>query len=56
MCAITRAIYRTLGLPTRTGVDKIGAELYAARQKSAGSTITVIKVPGLELFNADKIP
>ena len=33
----TRAIYRTLGLPTRTGVDKNkGAELYAARQKERG--------------------
>jgi len=53
----TRAIYRTLGLPTRTGVDKNKVLSYMQHdKKSAGSTITVIKVPGLGCWRADKIP
>ena len=53
----TRAIYRTLGLPTRTGADKNKVLSYMQHdKKSAGSTITVIKVPGLGCWRADKIP
>ena len=53
----TRAIYRTLGLPTRTGVDKNKVLSYMQHdKKSTGSTITVIKVPGLGCWRADKIP
>ena len=53
----TRAIYRTLGLPTRTGVDKNKVLSYMQHdKKSAGSTITVIKVPGLGCWRADKLP
>ena len=53
----TRAIYRTLGLPTRTGVDNNKVLSYMQHdKKSAGSTITVIKVPGLGCWRADKIP
>ena len=53
----TGAIYRTLGLPTRTGVDKNKVLSYMQHdKKSAGSTITVIKVPGLGCWRADKIP
>ena len=53
----TRALYRTLGLPTRTGVDKNKVLSYMQHdKKSTGSTITVIKVPGLGCWRADKIP
>ena len=53
----TRAIYRTLGLPTRTGVDKNKVLSYMQHdKKSAGSTITVIKVPGLGCWRAETIP
>ena len=49
---------RTNGLlPTRTGVDKNKVLSYMQHdKKSAGSTITVIKVPGLGCWRADKIP
>ena len=53
----TRANYRTLGLPTRTGVDKNKVLSYMQHDnKCAGSTITGIKVPGLGGGRADKIP
>lgn len=53
----TRAIYRTLGLPTRTGVDKRKVLGYMQHdKKSAGATITVIRVPGLGCWRADTLP
>ena len=52
-----RAVLRKLGLPVRTGVDKHKALDYMRHdKKSAGSTITVIKVPGLGCWRADTIP
>lgn len=52
-----RAIYRTLGLPTRTGVDKQKVLGYMRHdKKSGGSTITIIKCPGLGCWRADKLP
>ena len=53
----TRAIYRTLGLPTRTGVDKNKVLSYMQHDKKAsGDHITVIKCPGLGCWRADKLP
>lgn len=53
----TRAIYRTLGLPTRTGVDKRKVLSYMQHdKKSAGATITVIRVPGLGCWRVDTLP
>lgn len=52
-----RAVYRTLGLPTRLGGDK--EKILAAMRhdkKSRGDTITVIRVPGLGCWRADVIP
>ncbi len=52
-----RAVLRKLGLPVRTGVDKHKVLDYMRYdKKSAGSTITVIKVPGLGCWRADTIP
>lgn len=52
-----RAVLRKLGLPVRTGVDKHKVLDYMHHdKKSAGSTITVIKVPGLGCWRADTIP
>lgn len=52
-----RAVLRKLGLPVRTGVDKHKVLDYMRHdKKSAGSTITVIKVPGLGCWRADTIP
>lgn len=53
----TRAIYRSLGLPVRTGVDKHKVLEYMQHdKKSQGDTITVIRVPGLGCWRADRIP
>ena len=52
----TRAVMRTLGLPVRTGVDKHKVLGYMQHdKKSRGDSITVIKVPGLGCWRADKI-
>lgn len=51
-----RAVYRTLGLPTRTGVDRHRVLGYMQHdKKSGGGSITVIRVPGLGCWRADKI-
>ena len=53
----TRAIMRKLGLPTRTGFDKQKVlEQMHHDKKGRGDTITIIKVPGLGCWRADKIP
>ena len=52
-----RAIYRTLGLPTRVGVNKTKVLEYMQHdKKTCGSSITVIKCPGLGCWQAEKIP
>lgn len=52
-----RAIYRTLGLPTRTGANKAKVLEYTQHDKKArGSSITVIKCPGLGCWRADTLP
>lgn len=52
----TRAVMRTLGLPVRTGVDKHKVLGYMRHdKKSRGDSITVIRVPGLGCWRADKI-
>ena len=52
----TRAVMRTLGLPVRTGVDKHKVLGYMQHdKKSCGDSITVIRVPGLGCWRADKI-
>ena len=52
----TRAVMRTLGLPVRTGVYKHKVLGYMQHdKKSRGDSITVIKVPGLGCWRADKI-
>lgn len=52
-----RAIYRTLGLPTRTGANKAKVLEYMQHDKKArGSSITVIKCPGLGCWRADTLP
>ena len=51
-----RAIYRTLGLPVRTGVSKEKVLQYMLHDKKAGGdSITVIKCPGLGCWRADKL-
>ena len=53
----TRAVYRRLGLPTRTGFDK--EKVYAEMihdKKAQGSQITIIKVPGLGCWRAETVP
>ena len=53
----TRAIYRTLGLPTRTGANKEKVLAYMQHDKKArGDSITIIKCPGLGCWRADKLP
>ena len=53
----TRAVLRKLGLPVRTGVNKKKVLEYMRHdKKGAGSTITVIRVPGLGCWYADTIP
>ncbi len=53
----TRAIYRKMGLPTRCSYnkDKVIAEMAHDKKAQSGS-ITIIKVPGLGCWRADKIP
>src|SRR5699024_2728210 len=52
-----RAIYRTLGLPTRTGANKAKVLEYMQHdKKTQGDRITVIKCPGLGCWRADTIP
>ena len=52
-----RAIYRTLGLPVRTGVSKEKVLHYMLHDKKAGNgTITVIKCPGLGCWRAETLP
>ena len=51
-----RAIYRTLGLPTRTGANKAKVLEYMQHdKKTQGDHITVIKCPGLGCWRADTI-
>ena len=53
----TRAVLRKLGLPVRTGVDKHKVLEYMHHdKKSGGSSITVIRVPGLGCWRADTLP
>jgi 3-dehydroquinate synthase len=53
----TRAVYRVLGLPTRTAYNKQKVLDYMRHdKKSVGDSITVIKVPGLGCWRADKLP
>ncbi|MGN0983261.1 MAG: 3-dehydroquinate synthase family protein [Gemmiger sp.] len=53
----TRAIYRTLGLPTRTAFDKQKVLDYMRHDKKGrGDSITVIRVPGLGCWRADTLP
>ena len=53
----TGAIYRTLGLPTRAGANREKVLAYMQHDKKAsGSSITVIKCPGLGCWRADKLP
>ena len=50
------AIYRTLGLPTRTGANKAKVLEYMQHdKKTRGDHITVIKCPGLGCWRADTI-
>ena len=53
----TRAVYRRLGLPLRTGFDKekVLAEMLHDKKAQDGR-ITVIKVPGLGCWRADTLP
>ncbi len=53
----TRAVYRRLGLPLRTGYDKekVLAEMLHDKKAQSGQ-ITVIKVPGLGCWQAKTIP
>ena len=52
-----RAVYRTLGLPTRMGgsKDKVLQQMLHDK-KLHGDTITVIKCPGLGCWRADELP
>ena len=52
-----RAVYRRLGLPTRTTYDKekVLAEMLHDKKAQSGQ-ITVIKVPGLGCWRAETIP
>ena len=53
----TRAIYRTLGLPTRAGANREKVLAYMQHdKKTSGDHITVIKCPGLGCWRADKLP
>ena len=53
----TRAIYKTLGLPTRTAYNSRKVlEFMRHDKKAAGGSITIIKVPGLGCWRADKLP
>ena len=52
-----RAVYRRLGLPTRTTYDKekVLAEMLHDKKAQSGQ-ITIIKVPGLGCWRAETIP
>ena len=52
-----RNVYRRLGLPTRTAYDKekVLAEMLHDKKAQDGQ-ITIIKVPGLGCWRADKLP
>ena len=52
-----RGVYRRLGLPTRTAYDKekVLAEMLHDKKAQDGQ-ITIIKVPGLGCWRADKLP
>ena len=52
----TLAVYRKLGLPTRAGYDKgkVLAQMLHDKKAQSGS-VTVIKVPGLGCWQAEKI-
>ena len=52
-----RAVYRRIGLPTRTtyNKEKVLAEMLHDK-KAQGGQITVIKVPGLGCWRAETIP
>ena len=53
----TRAVYRRLGLPTRTGFDK--EKVYAEMlhdKKAQGGQITLVKVPGLGCWRTETVP
>ncbi len=53
----TRAVMRALGLPTRAAYDKQKVlEQMRHDKKGRGDSITVIRVPGLGCWRADKIP
>ena len=52
-----KAVYRRLGLPTRTGYDK--AKVYEAMthdKKSRGGTVRLVKVPQLGTFRIVTVP
>ena len=53
----TRAVMRALGLPTRASYDKhkVLAQMRHDK-KGRGGSITVIRVPGLGCWRADKLP
>lgn len=51
-----KAVYRTLGLPSRASYSKQKVlEFMRHDKKGNGATITVIKVPGIGCWRADKI-
>ena len=52
-----RAVYRRLGLPTRTTYDKekVLAEMLHDKKAQSGQ-ITIIKVPGLGCWRAETSP
>lgn len=53
----TRAVMRALGLPTRAVYDKQKVlEQMRHDKKGRGDSITVIRVPGLGCWRADKLP
>lgn len=53
----TRAICRSLGLPTRASFNKQQVLDYMRHDKKGrGDSITVIRVPGLGCWRADKLP
>lgn len=52
-----RAVYRTLGLPTRASYNKKKVLGYMLHDKKAGSgLITLVKVPGPGCWRLDKVP
>lgn len=52
-----RAVYRKLGLPARASYNKEQVLAYMLHDKKArGSSITLVKVPGLGCWRLDKVP